>query len=76
MPANFQLQQENGIFIKSWVGDTKDAVLKDIASLLIGKFYSDIAKNKNNDIRQAIKNIRDAARKKKEEENPLLNLSV
>ena len=36
MPANFQLQQENGIFIKSWVGEPKDTVLKEMANFLIG----------------------------------------
>lgn len=67
MPANFQLQQENGIFIKSWVGDPKDTSLKEMSL-----FLTDLAKNTSTDIRIGLK----ATRKKKDEENPVLNLSV
>ena len=73
MPANFQLQQENGIFIKSWVGDPKDIEHKNMATFLIGNSYKDIAKNTTNDIRISLK----AARKKSEDEKKqILNLSV
>ena len=31
---NFQLQPDNGIFIKSWFEDTKDTALSELAPLL------------------------------------------
>jgi CTD small phosphatase-like protein 2 len=34
---NFQLQQENGIMIRSWVDDSNDTALQELAPLLIGK---------------------------------------
>ena len=37
MPSNFQLQQENGMFIKSWVGDLSDRVLVEMAEVLKSK---------------------------------------
>jgi CTD small phosphatase-like protein 2 len=37
MPSNFQLQPDNGIFIKSWVGDVNDRVLVDMGEMLKSK---------------------------------------
>ena len=37
MPSNFQLQADNGIFIKSWVGDVNDRVLVDMGEMLKSK---------------------------------------
>ncbi len=33
---NFQLQPDNGIFIKSWFDDPTDTALQELAPLLIG----------------------------------------
>ncbi len=33
---NFQLQPENGIFVKSWFEDPKDIVLSELSPLLKG----------------------------------------
>jgi CTD small phosphatase-like protein 2 len=76
MPSNFQLQPENGIFIKSWVGDAKDTILKDMIPMLCGIFYIDYASKTPMDIRNALKAAKDGENKKKEEAFALLNLSV
>jgi CTD small phosphatase-like protein 2 len=76
MPTNFQLQIENGIFIKSWVGDTKDTVLKDMIPMLVGNFYEDYACKSAGDLRVMVKAAKDAEVKKKEENFTLLNLSA
>ena len=34
---NFQLQPDNGIFIKSWFDDMSDKALNELAPLLKGK---------------------------------------
>ena len=40
MPQNFNLQKENGIFIKSFYGDDNDdTALIDLAPILIGLIY-------------------------------------
>lgn len=74
MPSNFQLQQENGLFIKSWVGDQNDKTLIDMAELLNSNMYSGIGTSEEDDIRVAIKQAK-LIKKKPESEN-LLNLSV
>lgn len=76
MPTNFQLQTENGIFIKSWVGDIKDTVLKDMIPMLLGNFYEDYACKSGGDLRAMVKATKDAEAKKKEENFTLLNMSV
>ncbi|CAD8093279.1 unnamed protein product [Paramecium sonneborni] len=53
MPENFQLQPENGIYIQSWFGDTKDRALKDLQPLL-----EQIAIKKCKDIRVALNQFR------------------
>lgn len=35
---NFQLQPDNGVYIKSWYDDPKDSALKRLCPLLIGEF--------------------------------------
>ncbi|CAD8082295.1 unnamed protein product [Paramecium sonneborni] len=54
MPENFQLQPENGIYIQSWFGDTKDRALKDLQPLL-----EQIAIKKCKDIRVALNQFRE-----------------
>lgn len=36
---NFQLQPDNGIYIKSWYDDPADRALKQLAPLLIGNIF-------------------------------------
>jgi hypothetical protein len=44
MPQNFNLQRDNGIFIKSFYGDDNDdTALVDLAPILIGKYFSKIS---------------------------------
>lgn len=50
---NFQLQPDNGIFIKSWFDDTSDTALSELAPLL-----SEIVKKKA-DVREALRTFRD-----------------
>ena len=49
LAENFQLQPENGIMIKSWIGDPKDTALYELAPLLI-----EIASKKVKDVREAL----------------------
>lgn len=35
---NFQLQPDNGIYIRSWVGDTNDRALKELMPILMCNF--------------------------------------
>ena len=50
---NFQLQPENGIFIKSWFTDEKDTALFELAPLLVA-----IAQSQVKDVREALKLFR------------------
>ncbi len=50
---NFQLQPENGIFIKSWFTDEKDTALFELAPLLVA-----IAQSQVQDVREALKLFR------------------
>jgi len=50
---NFQLQPENGIFIKSWFVDERDTALFELAPLLVA-----IAQSSLNDVREALKLFR------------------
>lgn len=51
---NFQLQPDNGIFIKSWFDDQKDTALSELAPLL-----KEIVDKKCDDIRVALRRFRD-----------------
>jgi len=52
---NFQLQPENGIYIKPWENDSADNELSKLIPIL-----KDIVELKVSDIRQALKNLRDS----------------
>ncbi len=55
MPQNFNLQKDNGIFIKSFYGDDNDdTALVDLAPILIG-----IQKNKKAIVKEFPEDIRD-----------------
>ena len=51
---NFQLQPENGIFIRTWIDDNKDTSLIDLMPLL-----RDIVFKKVPDIRKTLRKFRD-----------------
>ena len=51
---NFQLQPENGIFIKSWFMDERDTALYELAPLLVA-----IAQSPVKDVREALKLFRE-----------------
>lgn len=53
VPENFQLQQENGIFITSWFDDVTDTALSELSIIL-----SDIGKQKAYDLREALREYR------------------
>jgi CTD small phosphatase-like protein 2 len=53
VPQNFILQAENGIFIKSWLGDDKDEIFK-----LLMPVFESIAKSKCDDVREIIKELK------------------
>ena len=69
---NFQLQPENGIFIKSWFQDPQDTALLELAPLLTA-----IAQSKVSDVRVALKLFRQHMLEQmaKGNMNPTLNLS-
>ena len=56
--TNFQMQPENGILIKSWIGDPADTELHTLSNLLKSNLNSEIATSKNNDVRVSIKKLR------------------
>ena len=51
---NFQLQPDNGIFIKSWFDDMNDTALYELAPLL-----KQIVKKQVPDVRDALRKFRD-----------------
>lgn len=51
---NFQLQPDNGIFIKSWFDDQQDTALSELAPLL-----KEIVKKQVSDVRDALRKFRD-----------------
>ena len=51
---NFQLQPDNGIFIKSWFDDMNDTALSELAPLL-----KQIVKKNVPDVRDALRKFRD-----------------
>lgn len=70
---NFQLQPDNGIFIRTWYEDPKDAALRELSPLL-----KEISCKQVKDIRQALRNLRDQMIKQiqKGVPNPHLNLKL
>ena len=73
MPSNFQLQADNGIFIKSWVGDVNDRVLVDMGEMLKSKGQVEVGLANNEDIRDSLKMVKT---KKKVDVESVLNLSM
>ena len=51
---NFQLQPDNGIFIKSWFDDMSDTALEELSPLL-----KEIVEKKVTDVREALRKFRD-----------------
>lgn len=51
---SFQMQPDNGIFIKSWYGDINDNALLELLPLLVG-----IAKSSPEDVRMTLQSLRD-----------------
>ncbi len=60
---NFQLQPDNGIFIKSWFDDMSDTALGELSPLLKGKSPradpAEIVNKKVPDVREALRKFRD-----------------
>ena len=60
IPENFQLQADNGIFIKSWFRDPEDLALYEMMPILRGRPRSaEIAQKSVPDVRVALKRFRD-----------------
>lgn len=73
LPDNFKLQQNNGLFIKTWNDDMKDTQLNDFSKLL-----KDLFELKLPDVRIVVKKIKDevSRRVKKNNQNPYANLDL
>jgi len=73
LPENFKLQQNNGLFIKTWNDDMKDTLLLDFLKIL-----KDIAVNRPLDVRVVIKKLKEEVNRriKKSIANPYANLDV
>jgi len=54
VPENFQLQQDNGIFITSWFDDVTDTALSELGAIL-----RDIGSRKVKDLREELRRFRD-----------------
>ena len=54
IPQNYDLQKENGIFIRNFYGDDNDDALKELIPIL-----TKITKNPNNDIREELKKMKE-----------------
>ncbi|KAL4511909.1 hypothetical protein ABPG72_012754 [Tetrahymena utriculariae] len=70
---NFQLQPENGIFIKGWFSDPSDTALVELLPLL-----KEIATKKVPDVRKALKNLKEQMIQNIQNgiQNPHLNLKL
>mmetsp|Transcript_28821 Transcript_28821/g.28531 ORF Transcript_28821/g.28531 Transcript_28821/m.28531 type:complete len:358 (-) Transcript_28821:7-1080(-) len=69
---NFQLQPDNGIFIKSWFDDKNDTALQELAPLL-----KEIVEKECDDVRDALRQFRDQMMEQiaRGVKNPKLSLS-
>lgn len=65
------MQPENGILIKTWIGDEKDTALMELSTLL-----TKIAKSKNEDIRIALQKSRIILEEHKEFKDIEFNLDT
>ncbi len=54
IPQNYDLQKENGIFIRNFYGDDNDDALKELIPIL-----TKITKNPNNDIREELRKMKE-----------------
>jgi CTD small phosphatase-like protein 2 len=54
VPENFQLQQDNGIFITSWFDDVNDSALNELKPIL-----KEIVNKNVDDVRMALRRLRD-----------------
>jgi CTD small phosphatase-like protein 2 len=70
---NFSLQNDNGIFVKTWFDDPNDVMLESLAPLL-----REIVVRKVKDVRAALRNYRDQFLRQiiQGVQNPLSNLSL
>jgi CTD small phosphatase-like protein 2 len=73
LPDNFKLQQNNGLFIKTWNEDIKDTQLFDFSKLL-----RDLYALRPTDIRVILKKVKEEVGKrlKKSNANPYANLEL
>jgi CTD small phosphatase-like protein 2 len=73
LPDNFKLQQNNGLFIKTWNDDMKDNQLLDFSKLL-----KDLYLLRTPDIRPVMKKLKEevAKRLKKNLQNPYANIDL
>lgn len=58
-PENFQLQPENGIYIKTWYDDASDTALEELLKVL--RF---VAEQRGKDVRESLKALREKSLKK------------
>jgi len=68
---NFQLQPNNGIFIKSWFDDPTDTALSELSPILV-----QIAKKDVGDIRVALKELKEKMIKEILRGNPAPHLNL
>lgn len=73
LAENFQLQPDNGIFIREWTGDPTDTALAELLPLL-----KEIAVKKSPDVRLALKSLKEQiqANIEKGAEFPHMNLKL
>lgn len=73
IPENFRLQPNNGLWCRTWTEDMKDTQLNDL-----GKILKDVITLSPNDVRVAIKKIKEEVQQKllKNVYNPYLKLEV
>jgi Dullard-like phosphatase family protein len=64
VPENFQLQQDNGIFITSWFDDVTDTALSELGGIL-----KDIGSRKVKDLREELRRFRDMTETPTSEDN-------
>lgn len=68
---SFQMQPDNGIFIKSWYGDADDQALAELLPLLVG-----IAKSSPEDVRKTLQSLRDKMIQEINNGNPTPHLNL
>ncbi len=73
LPENFKLQQNNGLFIKTWNDDMKDTQLMDFAKIL-----RDLVIMRVPDVRIVLKKLKEevSRRLKKNNLSPYANIEV